>query len=354
VPYPELVPFGWNDRWAALFATTTTDPRATTDPEGLPHAPVPGRVVRHDGAGLLVALPGGVRALALSRALDPPPAVGDWLVVVRDQPLAVLDRTGLLTRRAAGGERPQAIAANVDGVLVVCGLDRPVKAGRIDRVATLAWDAGAVPAVVLTKADLCPDPDAAVAAAEASHPGLDVVATSVTTLVGLDAVRDLIGGRTVALVGESGAGKSSLANALLGGDVMAIGRVRAGDAKGRHTTTARHAHPLPGGGVLVDTPGLRAVGLWADSDAVAATYADVDDLAAGCRFSDCRHRDEPGCAVLDAVDDGSLAAARLAGWQALVREAESAARRADPHAQRVYNRRFARMAREATRRKGRT
>jgi ribosome biogenesis GTPase len=361
VSYPDLVPFGWSDRWAALFTTATsasaTSASASASPghDGAASTggadPVPGRVVRHDGAGLLVALPGGVRPLVLSRALDPPPAVGDWLVVAGDRPLAVLDRTGLLTRRAAGGDRPQAIAANVDGVLVVCGLDRPVKAGRIDRVATLAWDAGAVPAVVLTKADLCPDPGAAVAAAEAAHPGLDVVATSAATLAGIDAVRGIIGGRTVALVGESGAGKSSLANSLLGADVIATGRVRAVDAKGRHTTTARHAHPLPGGGVLVDTPGLRAVGLWADPDAVAATYADVDDLAAACRFTDCRHRGEPGCAVLAAVDDGSLAAGRLAGWRALVREAESAARRADPHAQRIYNRRFGRMTREATRRK---
>ncbi len=343
--YPDLVPFGWNDRWAALFATATATAGDT--------APRPGRVVRHDGAGLLVALPGGLRPLVLSRALDPPPVVGDWVVVDGDRPIAVLDRTGLMTRRAAGGDRAQAIAANLDGVLVVCGLDRPVKAGRIDRVATLAWDAGAVPAVVLTKSDLYPDPGAAVAEAESAHPGLDVVAASAATLAGLEAVRGLVGGRTVALVGESGAGKSSLANALLGADVMATGRVRDGDAKGRHTTTARHAHPLPGGGVLIDTPGLRAVGLWADPDAVAATYADVDDLAGGCRFTDCRHRDEPGCAVVAAIDDGSLAAARLAGWHALVREAESAARRADPHAQRVYNRRFSRMARDATRRKGR-
>ncbi len=344
VAFDSLAPFGWNDRWAALLA-------AAGDGHG-GHL-VPGRVIRHDGAGLLVALPDGARTLMLSRPLDPPPAVGDWLAVDGEVPAVVLARTSVLTRRSAGSDTPQQLAANVEGVLVVCGLDRPVKAGRIDRVVTLAWDAGAVPAVVLTKADLVPDPAEPVAAVAAAHPGVDVLATSVTTGAGLDDLRALVAGRTVVLVGESGAGKSSLTNALLGSDVMATGQVRAGDAKGRHTTTTREAHPLPGGGVLVDTPGLRAVGLWADRDAVAATFDDVDDLAAGCRFGDCAHDGEPGCAVQAAIDDGTLAVARLEGWRALEREAEAAERRAQPHLQRAHGRRFARIAKDAMRRKGR-
>jgi ribosome biogenesis GTPase len=353
VAYDSLVPFGWNDRWAALLAEAVDAAGAGGDRDGGPGRLVPGRVVRHDGAGVLVALPGGTRTLMLSRPLDPPPAVGDWLAVAGDVPVAVLPRTSVLTRRAAGSDTPQQLAANVDGVLAVCGLDRPVKAGRIDRVATLAWEAGAVPAVVLAKADLVPDPGAAVAEVAAAHPGLDVIATSVTTGAGLDDLRALAAGRTVVLVGESGAGKSSLTNALLGVAVMATGGVRAGDAKGRHTTTTREAHPLPGGGVLVDTPGLRAVGLWAEQEAVDATFGDVDDLAAGCRFADCTHGGEPGCAVTAAVDAGELAADRLAGWRALAREAEAAERRAQPHLQRAYGRRFARVARDAQRRKGR-
>jgi ribosome biogenesis GTPase / thiamine phosphate phosphatase len=210
-----------------------------------------------------------------------------------------------------------------------------------------------VPAVVLTKADLVADPADRADAVASAHPGLDVVATSAATGAGLGALRALVGDRTVVLVGESGAGKSSLTNALLGAEVMATGAVRSGDAKGRHTTTSREAHPLPDGGVLVDTPGLRAVGLWADRDAVAATFDDIDDLAAHCRFGDCTHGGEPGCAVTAAVAAGALAPERLEGWRALEREAEAAERRAQPHLQRAYGRRFSRLAKDAQRRKGR-
>jgi ribosome biogenesis GTPase len=353
VAFDSLAPFGWNDRWAALLAAAAEGGEGGESGDAGEPGLVPGRVVRHDGAGVVVALPGGTRTLMLARPLDPAPAVGDWLAVAGDLPVAVLPRTSLLTRRSAGSDTPQALAANVDAVLIVCGLDRPVKAGRIDRVATLAWDAGAVPAVVLAKADLVADPAAEVDVVAAAHPGLDVVATSAATGAGLGDLRALAADRTVVLVGESGAGKSSLTNALLGAEVMATGAVRAGDAKGRHTTTSREAHPLPGGGVLVDTPGLRAVGLWADRDAVAATFDDIDDLAADCRFGDCAHGGEPGCAVTAAVATGALAPERLEGWRALEREAEAAERRAQPHLQRAYGRRFSRLAKDAQRRKGR-
>ena len=343
--FPALLPFGWNDRWAALLA----DESESSGTPGL----LPGRVVRHDGVAITVAMPGGIRQVTLSRKLDPHPAVGDWVAVDGDVPVAVLPRTSLLTRRSVRTEAPQHLAANVDVVLVVCGLDRPVRSGRIDRVATLAWEAGAVPAVVLTKADLADDPATAAAAVADAHPGLDVVTTSVVAGAGLDAVHELVVGRTVVLVGESGAGKSSLTNALLGDEVMATGDVRRGDAKGRHTTTTREAHPLPGGGVLIDTPGLRSVGLWADQEAVAATFADIDELAESCRFSDCNHRGEPGCAVQAALDDGTLTPERFAGWQELRREAESAELRAAPHMLRARNRQFSRVVKDAKRRKER-
>ncbi len=294
-----------------------------------------------------------MRQVHLARTLRPAPTVGDWVVVVEGAPVAVLPRTSLLTRRAAIGDATQQLAANVDGVLVVCGLDRPVRAGRIDRFVTLAWDAGAVPTVILAKADLAEDAAAIAEEIAAAHPGVDIVTASVVDDHGIDAVRALAADRTVVLVGESGAGKSSLANALLGDEVMATGEVRARDAKGRHTTTTREAHPLPGGGVLIDTPGIRAVGLTADPDAVAATYADIDDLAAGCRFSDCGHAGEPGCAVADAVAAGELAPERLEGWRALEREAAAAELRAAPHLLRARNRRFGRIVKDAQRRKGR-
>jgi len=340
-----LAAYGWNDRWAALLGEVAGDADVP---------PVAGRVVRHDGVAVTLALPDGIRPVSLSRRLDPPPTVGDWVVVEGDVPVSVLPRTSLLTRRSVRTEAPQHLAANVDAVLVVCGLDRRIKPGRLDRVITLAWEAGAVPAVVLTKADLDPDPAGSARAVEEAHPGVEVVITSTVDDTGVDDLRGLVAGRTVVLVGESGAGKSSLTNTLVGDTVMDTGAVRAGDAKGRHTTTTREAHPLPGGGVLIDTPGLRSVGLWADRESVAATFSDIDDLAAACRFNDCAHGSEPGCAVRAALDDGTLAPERFAGWQALEREAESAELRAAPHLLRARNRQFSRITKDAQRRKGRT
>src|SRR4051812_10148992 len=175
--------------------------------------------------------------LMLQRRLDPEPAVGDWVAVQGDEPVAVLPRSSLLRRRAAVSDSEQVMAANVDLLLLVCGLDRPVKSGRIQRGATLAWDAGAVPAIVLTKAARVDNADEIAAVVAAEHPGLDLVVTSVKEGRGVDEIRALVGDRTVALLGESGAGKSSIMNALVGSDAEATGSVRATDAKGRHTTT---------------------------------------------------------------------------------------------------------------------
>jgi len=337
--FPALLPYGWGDRWAALLADT---PDTT-----------PARVVRHDGSGVVLATPDGIRAVQLGMRLDPEPTVGDWLALdAGDQPIAVLPRTSLLRRASARGDHEQSLAANVDLVLLVCGLDRPVKPGRLQRGATLAWDAGAVPAIVLTKAALHDDPDAVATEVADANPGLDVVVTSAHEGEGVEAVRRLLVGRTTTVLGESGAGKSSLVNALLDEEAEAVGRVRAGDAKGRHTTTARQLHPVPGGGVIIDTPGLRAVGLWVDPDAVSETFGDVTDLAEGCRFNDCRHDSEPGCAVLAAVEAGDLPGARLDAWRALRREAEAAALRADRQAQRRFGRRMGKMAKEAMEAKG--
>lgn len=343
-----LTPYGWNDHWAALLAEAGSPHEGASADRA-----VPGRVIRHDGSAVVVALPDGVRALRLSRRVDPAPTVGDWLVVVDEVPVEVLPRTSLLTRRAAGGDGPQSLAANVDVVLVVCGLDRPVTAGRIDRTVTLAWDAGAVPVVVLTKVDQVGHAtDDVVAEVVSAHPGVDVLATSTVTGDGIDALRVKIGTGTVVLLGQSGAGKSSLTNALIGDDVAKTGEVRQGDAKGRHTTATRQAHPLPGGGVLIDTPGLREVGVWVDPEAVDATFAEVDELADGCRFADCAHATEPGCAVTAAVARGTLPAERLEAWRVLEREA-AAAQRADPGAQPHLGRQASRTTKDARRRKGR-
>jgi ribosome biogenesis GTPase len=332
-----LAPYGWSPRWDALLAE---HPGRS-----------PGRVVRHDGAGLLVATPGGTVAVPLTRRLDPPPTVGDWIALDGEEPVAVLPRASLLTRGDAEGELGQALAANVDLVLLVCGLDRRVKTGRIQRAATLAWDAGATPVVVLTKSVLVPDAEEIAAEVAAASPGLDVLVTSAKEGEGLEPLRALVRDRTVTMIGESGAGKSSLLNALAGEDLAATQAVRRGDAKGRHTTTTRELYLLPSGGVLIDSPGIRSVGLWVDPDAIDATFADIDELAAACRFADCAHDTEPDCAVRAAVAAGALEQARLDAWRTLRREAEAAALRAQPHELRRRNKQFARVVKDAQKRK---
>jgi ribosome biogenesis GTPase len=317
-------------------------------------------VVRHDGHTLLAVTVHGERTLLASRRLDPQPTVGDWVAVPcpdevaapQPDPVAlvpvagVLPRATLLRRMAADEVGAQALAANVDRVLVVCGVDRPVRPGRVQRVATQAWDAGAVPLLVITKVVDAHALD--LPRLELEHPGLEVLACAALEGIGVDAVRERLAGRTAVLVGESGSGKSTLTNALLGRAAAVTGAVRAGDAKGRHTTTARQLHVLPGsaGGAIIDTPGIRSVGLAADADAVDAVFPELAELAEQCRFSDCAHRTEPGCAVLAALASGELAAERHAAWLRLQRELASVAMRASPQAYRAANRQFGRMARE--------
>jgi len=339
--YASLAPYGWNDRWVALFASADPPPGA-----------VPGRVVRHDSSALLVAQPTTTCQVGLASTL-PDVTVGDWVVVGADTAVGLLARLSLLRRLDPLGGREQLLAANVDVVVIVAGLDRPVKDGRLQRFATLAWDAGAVPVVVLSKADLVDDAAVSGHRVAAANPGVEVVVTSARLDEGLDAVRAIVQERTVVVLGESGAGKSTLINALAGESVTGTGRVRTGDAKGRHTTTFRQLHLLAGGGCVIDTPGLRAVGLTGAPDAVRRTFADVEQLAPECRFRDCAHDGEPGCAVRASVDEGGLAPERLEAWRAMLREARAADLRADERARRQADRRFGRMAREAQRHKPR-
>jgi ribosome biogenesis GTPase len=290
------------------------------------------------------------------------PAVGDW-VAVRLRPgedratvVAVLPRSSALVRKAAGrAAESQVIAANLDVVLLASGLDADWNPARLERYVALAWESGARPVVLLTKADLAPDLDARTAEAEAVAVGVPVVAVSARTGVGLDELaRHLVARETVALVGSSGVGKSTLVNRLLGVEAQPTKTVRDGDGRGRHTTTVREMFRLPGGALLVDTPGLREVAVWTDADAVETAFDDVARLSGDCRFRDCAHGPEPGCAVREAVAQGALAAERLDDYLRLVREQEFLARKQDPLLARAARQRWKAIGlagREAMKRK---
>ncbi|MBL0277203.1 MAG: ribosome small subunit-dependent GTPase A [Anaeromyxobacter sp.] len=286
-----------------------------------------------DGAGP-ARLAGRLRLELEEAAL---PGVGDW-VVLDEAPRAdrtavierVLARRTVFTRGAAGRQvRAQVVAANVDLVFAVCGLDADFNVRRIERYLARIWASGARPAVILSKADLCQDAAARAAEVARHCPAVPVLLTSVVQATGLAAVQAIIlPGLTVALVGSSGAGKSTLANALLGEARLPTGEVRARDGRGRHVTTHRQLVQLPGGGLLLDTPGMRELQL-VDEQGLDAVFEDVAALAAGCRFPDCRHGTEPGCAVRAAVEAGELAPDRLEHLRKLEREAQAFQRRHD-------------------------
>ena len=279
------------------------------------------------------------------------PVVGDWVAVVprpgdgRATIRALLPRANSFVRRAATGwtslhgqVRGQVVAANLDLALIVCALDRDYNPRRLERYLTLAWGSGIQPMVVLNKADLCPERDTLVAETEAVAAGAAVLAVSAETGLGVDALRACLRPATTAtLLGSSGVGKSTLINRLRGDSSLATGAVRPEDGRGRHTTTHREMIVLPSGALLIDNPGMREVGLLGVEEDLDASFADVAALARGCRFSDCRHDAEPGCAVRAALQDGSLDEGRYAGWRKLQKELAHLSAREDP------------LAREATR-----
>ncbi|MBO2457035.1 ribosome small subunit-dependent GTPase A [Actinomadura sp. LCR2-06] len=319
--------YGWDETLEQVF---------------LPHRAaglVPARVAAVD-RGLCDVVtesgPGRASAGPLAAPADPAaaPCTGDWAALRPDGPdgrpvLAALlpRRTAIVRSSAARDSRGQVLAANVDTVAIAVPAPDP-DLGRLERLLALAWESGARPVVVLTKADRAASPADTEAEVASAAPGVDVVACSAATGAGVDVVAAVLSG-TVVLVGPSGAGKSTLGNALLGGEVLATGAVRESDGKGRHTTVRRELLPLPGGGVLIDTPGLRGVGLFDAADGLRRAFADVEDLAEGCRFGDCAHMSEPGCAVLAAVADGSLPQRRLDSYRKLLRENAWIASRSD-------------------------
>ncbi len=254
------------------------------------------------------------------------PVTGDWVaarIINSTEAIveAVLPRRTLFSRRAAGRrEEQQPVAANIDLVFLVSGLDGDFNPRRIERYLALAAESGAAPVIVLNKSDLCADLDARVEETRAIAAGAPVVTASTVAAHGLDAVRAYLApGRTIALLGSSGVGKSSIVNALAGEERLATNPLR--DSRGRHTTTHRELVPLPGCGALIDTPGMRELQLWAGQESVVAVFDEIARFAAQCRYRDCSHDRETGCAVRQALEDGRLDPARLAGFRKLQGEA---------------------------------
>lgn len=336
---------GWDDRFSEAFAPYAED--------GLS----PGRVTAEHRAGYVVANGSGddLLAVARGRLRDAAilsgglPAVGDWVVVTPQPGLravieAVLPRRTAVTRKIAWSEADeQVIAANVDVLFVVTDLDHDFNLRRLERYLVMAYETGAAPVIILTKLDLCRDP-ALVDDVEAVAIGVPVIPVSNVTGEGLEAVAaHLTPGRTVALIGSSGVGKSTLVNSLAGRELMPTGAVRS-DGRGRHTTTHRELLTLPGGALLIDTPGLRELQLW-EGD-VDGAFSDLLELAATCRFADCVHESEPGCAVTGAIESGALDRARLSAYRKLERELEAVRTRGDKRVAAERKRRWRQRARE--------
>jgi ribosome biogenesis GTPase len=278
------------------------------------------------------------------------PSVGDW-VAVEPRPNeakatihAVLPRRTRFSRKEAGARtEEQVLAANVDVALLVSGLDggRNFNPSRIERCLTLCYESGVEPVIILNKRDVCEDLEAFVREAEEIAFGVPVLAVSALTREGLDALTPHLGaGRTAALLGTSGVGKSSLINAMLGEERLTVNEVRDDDRRGRHTTTWRELILLPAGGVIIDTPGMRELQLWGDEDALAGSFADVGELSQHCRFRDCTHTSEPGCAVLAAVESGTLAPERLEHFRQQQKEFRYLARKQDQRARQIEQSRW--------------
>ena len=328
----DLATIGWNAALEEEFAPFAE--------QGL----IPARVARTHSAtyqiyakeGELTAeLTGRMKHEATSRSELP--AVGDWVAVQpnleegKGMVQAVLPRKSCFSRKEASVRtEEQVVAANVDTVFLVAGLDRDFNLRRLERYLVLALDSGASPVVVLNKADLCDELEVRVAEVEGIAFGVPVHPISATEKEGLEPLFQYLGqGQTVALLGSSGVGKSTLINSLLGREVLAVGAVRADDQRGRHTTTHRELVPMPGGGVLIDNPGMRELQLWTDEEGLKETFEDVEALAGECRFRDCGHSGEPGCAVQRGLSDGTLDPKRFESYLKLQRELQHLAARQD-------------------------
>ncbi len=317
-----LAPYGADERVVALFATY-----ADADL-------VPGRIARVDRDRSVVA----TAEAMVTATSDELPVVGDWVALrpPRAEGLpsidAILPRWSELSKRGSGPiPRPQVVAANVDVAFIVVGLDREPSPNRIERELVVAWESGARPVVVLNKSDATDDAEGEGEAVRDRIGLVDVMVVSAKTGSGIDEMTAALRpGLTAVLLGPSGVGKSTLVNAIVGNDVAVTGEVRESDHRGRHTTTFRSLMPVPGGGVLLDTPGVRSISLWDVEGGIALTFPEIEELVDSCRFGDCAHDSEPGCAVKEALADGRIDPARFESWDKLQRELAYEARSVDP------------------------
>lgn len=346
MPYPNLERLGWNDEIARSFETHAY---------GLEPARV---VVQHRGAWEVASEHGEALAEITGRlrhAADPGelPVVGDWAGLRDGQIDAVLPRASKFSRKTPWTQvTEQVLVANVEIAFLVMGLDdRDFNVRRLERYLTTAWEGGATPVIVLNKADLAFDLEAQLAETEGVAFGVPIHAVSAATGDGVEALpAHLAGNRTAVLLGSSGVGKSSLINRLVGEERFRIGDVRA-DGRGRHTTTHRELVPVPGGGVIIDTPGLRELQLWDADDGLDQAFVDVAELIAQCRFADCQHRTEPACAIKASLADGSLSAERWESYQKLQRELARLERKLDPKLRSAERKKWAAMAKSYRRRR---
>lgn len=321
--------------WDSIFADSFVRHSAKEQVAGRVIAAHRNRYTAATGAGDLQCEVSGRFRHHVTGAQDFP-AVGDWVVLDVQEAVgivqAVLPRRSQFSRRDPGGGE-QVIAANVDTVFLVSGLDHDFNPRRIERYLVLAWESGANPVIVLNKTDRCANLAACLGAVENVAVGVPVVALSAGEGVGLEGLAPwLVPGRTVALLGSSGVGKSTIANRLVGEARQMVQAVREDDSRGRHTTTHRELILLPAGGLLMDTPGMREVQLWAGEESLQTAFEDVESLARGCRFRDCGHGGEPGCAVRNAIEEGRLEVGRLTAYRKLLRELGYLERREDPRA----------------------
>jgi len=338
-----LEEFGWNQFWRKSFDELGR--------EGL----APARVAREDKEAYLVLsedgeltarVSGSVRHNAQSRSEFP--AVGDW-VVIEPRPEegeatihAVLPRKSRFSRKAPGGRtEEQVLAANIDTVFLVSGLDENFNIRRIERYVTLAWDSGADPVIVVNKADICDDVEARVSEVKSAISGVPVHAISGTENTGLDVLLKYIStGRTVVFLGSSGVGKSTIINSLLGEERQKVNAISEAVGKGKHTTTHRELILFPDGAVVIDTPGMRELQMWCDDDGLKRSFDDIEELTHSCRFRDCRHAAEPGCAVRKALDEGVLEAKRYGSYLKLQKEVKFLARREDQRARLIEEKKW--------------